>query len=141
MLSGLFFTNSFDVYREKQGVLAATGEGSSNQTDVSIVTTQGQRQVAPACDMIVGGINVEPCVVEAVNGYPCVGGIATKEPLLTRRRFGAQVAAHVPRRQAQRSKATDFKMRKILANPAATADTSERGVETLVAVLSNLKSA
>ena len=108
-------------------MLAATGQSSSNQTDVSIVTTQGQRQVAPACDMIVGGINVEPFVVEAVNGYPCVGGIATKEPWLTGRRFGAQVAAHVPRRQAQRSKATDFKMRKILANAAATAEHLRKG--------------
>ncbi len=68
---------------------------------------------------IVGGIEIHPTDAGAPCRAPRVRGVGAYQTRAARRRHGSQIAADIPRREAERSHAPDLEMSEILAHPAA----------------------
>ncbi len=67
----------------------------------------------------VGRIEADPSVLFArPDGDPGVGGVGALEPLLARRRNGADISAHIGRRQSEAAQAPDHDLGEVLADAA-----------------------
>ena len=101
-------------------MIGAAQDHAAQRRDIAEIPAPGHGDVVRAREAAVGGIELDPAVRRAPHRHPGVRRRIADQLLtaFSRSGIGAQVAAHVARRQAARTQAGDHEMREVLADAA-----------------------
>jgi uncharacterized membrane protein YfcA len=107
-----------DVDSHAHPVTSAAEKDAFDRTDVAVITAPGHGHVPHLGDYVVRRIEVNPAVSGTKDAQPSVCSVRADKLWLARSRIGQEIAADIPRCQAERSYASDFQMREVLAYAA-----------------------
>src|SRR5687768_3281223 len=98
---------------------AAAEYDSADWTYIGVIAAPCDRNVLDRWEKVISGIKVDPSPAMTENGDPRMGGIGPGEFRFSWSRNRFDIATNIPRGEANRTKAGNLEMGKILANTAA----------------------
>ena len=106
-----------------QRVSPAAEDHAANRADVAVVEPLGQRDMTRRRQQIVRGIDIDPAGAGAMKRQPRMRGVRSDAARHSGRGRRLEIAAHVPRGDAERPQAGNLEPREVLAH--ATTETED----------------